>query len=190
MTDLLEKFYDAAELLRSAQQIVALTGAGISTESGIPDFRSPGSIWLSQPPVSYHDFINKPEARQQYWQTRHGLSSQVVGARPNAAHRALVELERRHVLLGIITQNFDGLHQDAGHPPERVIELHGTSRAAACTLCGSGIAGSCCLPRFRSWRCSGSIRRISASACAPRSSRTATRIRTGSASSAVERDGR
>src|SRR5437773_12386405 len=70
MTDLLEKLYDAAELLRSAQQIVALTGAGISTESGIPDFRSPGSIWLSQPPVSYHDFINKPEARQQYWQTR------------------------------------------------------------------------------------------------------------------------
>ncbi|HYU73247.1 MAG TPA: Sir2 family NAD-dependent protein deacetylase, partial [Ktedonobacteraceae bacterium] len=68
MTDLFEKLYDAAELLRSAQQIVALTGAGISTESGIPDFRSPGSIWLSQPPVSYHDFINKPEARQQYWQ--------------------------------------------------------------------------------------------------------------------------
>jgi NAD-dependent deacetylase len=137
MTDLLEKLYDAAELLRSAQQIVALTGAGISTESGIPDFRSPGSIWLSQPPVSYHDFINKPEARQQYWQTRHGLSSQVVGARPNAAHRALADLELRGQLLGVITQNFDGLHQDAGHRPERIIELHGTSRAAACTLCGA-----------------------------------------------------
>ena len=137
MTDLLETLYDAAELLRSAQQIVALTGAGISTESGIPDFRSPGSIWLSQPPVSYHDFINKPEARQQYWQTRHGLSSQVVGARPNAAHRALADLERREKLLGVITQNFDGLHQDAGHRPERVIELHGTSREAACTLCGA-----------------------------------------------------
>ena len=132
-----EKLYDAAELLRVAQQIVALTGAGISTESGIPDFRSPGSVWLTQPPVSYHDFINKPEARQQYWQTRRGLSSQVTEARPNAAHRALADLERMGKLLGVATQNFDGLHQDAGHRPERVIELHGTSRAAACALCGA-----------------------------------------------------
>src|SRR5439155_19612913 len=111
MTDLLEKFYDAAELLRSAQQIVALTGAGISTESGIPDFRSPGSIWLSQPPVSYHDFINKLEARQQYWQTRHDLPAQVVGGRPNAAHRALADVDLRVQLLGVITHDFDELHQ-------------------------------------------------------------------------------
>jgi len=137
MSDPHEKLYDAAVLLRHARQIVALTGAGISTESGIPDFRSPGSIWLTQPPVSYHDFNHQPEARQQYWQIRRGLLSQVTEARPNAAHRALADLERRGKLLGVITQNFDGLHQDAGHQPERIIELHGTAREAACALCGA-----------------------------------------------------
>ena len=147
-----EQLHNAAELVQQARKIVALTGAGISTESGIPDFRSPGSIWQVAPPVSYHDFISKLEARQQYWQTRRNLSSQVAAARPNAAHLALAELERRHRLLGVITQNFDGLHQDAGNPSERVIELHGTSRVAACTLCGTspcpvmkrtGISGYC-----------------------------------------------
>ena len=132
-----EQLHNAAELLQQARKIVTLTGAGISTESGIPDFRSPGSIWQDAPPVSYQDFVSKPEARQQYWQTRRNLSSQVATARPNAAHLTLAELERRQVLLGVITQNFDGLHQDAGHPAERVIELHGTSRVAACTLCGT-----------------------------------------------------
>ncbi len=132
-----ERLHDAAELLQRSSQIVALTGAGISTESGIPDFRSPGSVWQLQSPVSYHDFINKSEARQQYWQTRYQLSSQVKKARPNAAHHALTDLERRGMLLGVITQNFDGLHQDAGNSVERVVELHGTSRAAACTLCGA-----------------------------------------------------
>src|SRR5437588_9012279 len=127
----------AQEIMQHAERIVALTGAGISTESGIPDFRSPGSIWLEQPPVSYRDFISKAEARQQYWQTRRNLSGQVKAAHPNAAHFALAELERRHVLSGLITQNFDGLHQEAGNPPENVIELHGTSRSAACTLCGT-----------------------------------------------------
>ncbi|HYK83902.1 MAG TPA: Sir2 family NAD-dependent protein deacetylase, partial [Ktedonobacteraceae bacterium] len=137
MLNLHELLLDTAELLQQAHKIVVLTGAGISTESGIPDFRSPGSIWQVIPPVNYHDFINKPEARRQYWQTRRNLSSQVAAARPNAAHFALTELERRHVLLGVLTQNFDGLHQDAGLPPEKVIELHGTSREAACTLCGT-----------------------------------------------------
>ncbi len=137
MLSLQQQIQDAAELMQQAREIVVLTGAGISTESGIPDFRSPGSIWRHQPPVSYHDFISNAEARQNYWQSRRNLSAQVVAALPNAAHKALVELERRLVLLGIITQNFDGLHQDAGISPERVIEIHGTSRAAACTLCGA-----------------------------------------------------
>ena len=132
-----EQLHDTIELIQPARRIVALTGAGISTESGIPDFRSPGSIWLQQPPVSYQDFISKPEARRQYWQTRRALSGQVAAARPNAAHSALVEMERRGTLLGIITQNFDGLHHDAGNQPERIVELHGTSREAACTLCGA-----------------------------------------------------
>src|SRR2546427_12931755 len=132
-----EQLLDAAELLQQAKQIVALTGAGISTESGIPDFRSPGSIWQRQPPVSYHDFLNNSRARQRYWQTRRNLSDQVAAARPNAAHRALVELEHRQMLLGVITQNFDGLHQAACHLPENVIELHGTSRFAALTTSGT-----------------------------------------------------
>ncbi len=136
MLSLEEQLRDAVELMQQASHIVALTGAGISTESGIPDFRSPGSIWQQTPPVSYHDFISKTVARRQYWQTRHSLSQQVAAARPNAAHRALAELERRQLLLGVITQNFDGLHQDAGHAPERIVELHGSSRFAACTLCG------------------------------------------------------
>lgn len=132
-----EQLQDAIELIQPARRVVALTGAGISTESGIPDFRSPGSIWRQQPPVSYQDFISKPEARQRYWETRRSLSGQVAAAKPNAAHSALVEMERKGILLGIITQNFDGLHHDAGSRPERVVELHGTSREAACTLCGA-----------------------------------------------------
>lgn len=132
-----DQLQDAAELMREARNIVALTGAGISTESGIPDFRSPGSIWLNNPPVSYPDFISKPEARRRYWKTRSSLANQVEAARPNTAHHALAELERRNMLLGIITQNFDGLHHDAGNDPARVVELHGTSREAACTLCGA-----------------------------------------------------
>jgi NAD-dependent protein deacetylase/lipoamidase len=136
MLSLQQQLQDAAELIQQAQRIVALTGAGISTESGIPDFRSPGSLWLQQPSISYQDFISRPEARQQYWQTRRNLSAQVLSARPNAAHLALVELERKKRLLGIVTQNFDGLHHDAGNNAEHIVEMHGTSRAAACTLCG------------------------------------------------------
>jgi NAD-dependent deacetylase len=137
MLSLQEQIQDAIELMQQARQIVALTGAGISTESGIPDFRSPGSTWRDNPPVSYHDFLYQAEARRNYWQTRRNLSAQVAAAQPNAAHKALAKLERQQVLLGLITQNFDGLHQDAGNQSERVIELHGTSRAAACTLCGA-----------------------------------------------------
>lgn len=127
--------HDAVTLLRKARNIVVLTGAGISTESGIPDFRSPGSPWLAHPPVSYPAFISQAEARRQYWETRRTFSGQVRAAQPNAAHYALAELERRQILLGIITQNFDGLHQDAGNTPARVVELHGTSREASCTHC-------------------------------------------------------
>ncbi len=131
-----EQIQDAVELMQWAKRIVALTGAGISTESGIPDFRSPGSVWRENPPTGYRDFLNKPEERQRYWQTRKVLSRQVSTAQPNAAHRALAELERRGILSGIITQNFDGLHQDAGNSPDHIVELHGTSRFAGCTLCG------------------------------------------------------
>ncbi len=136
MLNLHQQLQDAIELMKHAQRIVALTGAGISTESGIPDFRSPGSIWQKQSSVSYQDFISKPEARQKYWQTRRNLYEQVMAAKPNAAHLALADLEKKERLLGVVTQNFDGLHHDAGNNPRHIVELHGTSRAAACTHCG------------------------------------------------------
>lgn len=137
MLSLEEQMLDVAEFLQQSKRIVVLTGAGISTESGIPDFRSPGSHWREHPPVTYHAFLTNAEARQRYWETRRALFPLVAGARPNAAHLALAELERRGNLLGVLTQNFDGLHQDAGLPPEHVIELHGTSREAACQQCGT-----------------------------------------------------
>jgi NAD-dependent deacetylase len=136
MPVLYQQLQNATELMKQAQRIVTLTGAGISTESGIPDFRSPDSIWQQQPTVSYQDFISKPEARQLYWETRRKLYGQVMSAQPNAAHLALADLEKKERLLGIITQNFDGLHHDAGNNPKHIVELHGTSRAAACTHCG------------------------------------------------------
>ena len=131
-----QQLQNATELMKQAQRVVALTGAGISTESGIPDFRSPGSTWQQEPPVSYQEFISKPEARQKYWRTRRKLSGQVISAQPNPAHLALADLEKKERLLGIVTQNFDGLHHDAGNNPKHIVELHGTSRAAACTHCG------------------------------------------------------
>ncbi len=132
-----ETLEDIVEFLESSSQIVVLTGAGASTESGIPDFRGPDGIWRRYPPSTYQDFISKPEARKRYWELRRALGGQVTGAKPNPTHYALAELERMGKLSGIITQNFDGLHQDAGNSPERVIELHGTARMAACTLCGA-----------------------------------------------------
>ncbi|GHO45659.1 SIR2 family NAD-dependent protein deacylase [Ktedonospora formicarum] len=136
MLSLQEQLQDAAELLQVSHKIVVLTGAGISTESGIPDFRGPDSYWRTHPPTSYRDFLNSTEARRQYWQSRRALRQQIGNARPNHAHHALKHLERQQRLLGLITQNFDGLHQDAGNNPQRIVELHGTSRVAACTLCG------------------------------------------------------
>ncbi len=137
MLSLQEALGDAAELIQSARHIVALTGAGISTESGIPDFRSPGSRWQEHPPVSYSAFLHKAEARAAYWQTRRSLIAQVSAALPNPAHIALAELEHKGLLQGVITQNFDGLHQKAGHKVEHITELHGTSHQASCTLCGA-----------------------------------------------------
>jgi NAD-dependent deacetylase len=127
---------DAAEFLADARRLVVLTGAGVSTESGIPDFRSPGGIWTRHPPTPYRAFMQDAAARRDYWRLRQALRDTVARARPNAAHEALAELERRGVLACVVTQNFDGLHQDAGSSAERVIELHGTAREAACQTCG------------------------------------------------------
>ena len=128
---------DCVEFMTEARRLVVLTGAGASTESGIPDFRSPNGIWSRTTAMSYHAFMQSSVARREYWSIRHELYPLVAQAKPNAVHRALVELERREILSAIITQNFDGLHQVAGSSPDRVIELHGTSREAACQACGA-----------------------------------------------------
>ena len=123
----------AAELIGAAKQIVAFTGAGISTESGLSDFRSAGGLWDRYRIVTYQEFVASHEARIEYWSMRRELIPEILAARPNAAHRALAELQQKGKLRSIITQNIDGLHQRAGN--DDVIELHGTNLTASCLDC-------------------------------------------------------
>jgi NAD-dependent deacetylase len=122
----------------TAKRVVVLTGAGISTDSGIPDFRGPQGLWTKNPAAEKMSDINyyvaDREVRKAAWQAR--LHSPAWSATPNAGHRALVELERRGKLHALITQNIDGLHQLAGNAPERVIEVHGTLHNVVCLDCG------------------------------------------------------
>jgi len=126
----------ALQLLRNAKITVAFTGAGISTESGISDFRSPGGVWERYRIVTYQEFLSSHEARVEYWSMKKGLFKEMQGAKPNRAHKALAQLERIGKLNCLITQNIDGLHQDAGSSQDIVIELHGTNRKAICVNCG------------------------------------------------------
>jgi len=119
-------------------RIVALTGAGISTDSGIPDFRGPQGVWTKNPKAerlsNIQHYMSDPEVRKLSWQSR--LDHPAWHAAPNAGHRALVELERRGALHALVTQNIDGLHQLAGHARDMVIEVHGTMRDVVCMTCG------------------------------------------------------
>ena len=126
----------AAKLLADASYAVVFTGAGISTESGIPDFRSPGGVWSRYKPVLYQEFIASAEARKLYWKMKREGYPDFVKSRPNAAHFAIVEIEKMGKLLGIITQNIDGLHHEAGNSPEKIVELHGNNRRVVCLSCG------------------------------------------------------
>jgi len=123
----------AIQLVRKAERITAFTGAGISTESGISDFRSPGGVWDRYRIITYQEFLTSHDARMEYWKMRKELQQELNSARPNSAHRALASLERIGKLTCLITQNIDGLHQEAGS--SRVIELHGTNRRAVCLTC-------------------------------------------------------
>lgn len=128
----------AAELVAEASDIVVLSGAGISTESGIPDFRSPGGIWSKYDPseFTYQNFVSNPEHRVRYWTMGLEIHAVLAGARPNAAHHAVAELERMGKLRALVTQNIDGLHQRAGSSAQRVIEIHGTALWVSCLSCG------------------------------------------------------
>ena len=134
-----------------ARSIVALTGAGISTESGIPDFRGPQGVWTKNPGAekmaTIQHYMADPDVRRRAWRSR--LESRYLDAEPNAGHRALVELERRGKLHALITQNVDGLHVKAGSSPDRVVEIHGTVRDVVCLSCGERAAMEKALARVR-----------------------------------------
>jgi len=131
---------DDIELLRdligSAKRIVAFTGAGISTESGIPDFRSPGGIWTRYKPIYFDDFMASDEMRRESWRRKFATDETMLKAEPNAGHRALAKLVEQGRISAIITQNIDGLHQRSGVPDAKVIELHGNATYASCLDCG------------------------------------------------------
>jgi NAD-dependent deacetylase len=124
-----------AELLSESRRAIAFTGAGISTESGIADFRSPGGVWSRYQPVLFRDFLESENARRQYWKMKKEGYYELKMAKPNDGHRALAQLEAADKIIAVITQNIDGLHQDAGS--RRVLELHGTSRYCICLKCSA-----------------------------------------------------
>lgn len=140
-----------AAWLPEVKRLAVLTGAGISTDSGIPDFRGPDGIWTKNPAAerlsTYQVYMTDPEVRRRSWQTR--LVHPAWGAEPNAAHRALARLASSAIDTQVITQNIDGLHQRAGTPPGRVIELHGTMLEVVCTGCGHRTAMADALDRVR-----------------------------------------
>jgi NAD-dependent deacetylase len=122
-------------MIAAAARLVAFTGAGISTESGIPDYRSPGGIWTKFRPIEFGDFLASAEARRETWRRKFASHGVIEKATPNAGHRALARLVEQGRMLAIITQNIDGLHQASGVPDDKVIELHGNSTYATCLDC-------------------------------------------------------
>ena len=141
----------ARRLVAQAKRIVVLTGAGISTDSGIPDFRGPQGVWTLNPKAertsSLQHYLADPEVRHIAWQNR--LHSPALAAQPNAGHRALVELERTGRMTLLVTQNIDELHQRAGNRADTVVEVHGTMRRAVCWSCGTQWAMEVMLDRVR-----------------------------------------
>lgn len=127
---------DLAALLRVSERAVVFTGAGISTESGIPDFRSPGGVWDKMPPVYFEEFLSSAEMRRETWRRRFAMQDIFGEARPNSGHLAVADLVSRGKVSHVITQNIDNLHQASGVPPERTIELHGNTTYATCLACG------------------------------------------------------
>jgi NAD-dependent protein deacetylase/lipoamidase len=125
---------EAQRVLAASRSTVAFTGAGVSTASGVPDFRSPGGIWSRYRPVTIQDFVTSEEARRSYWRYKKETYRDFAAARPNPAHHALARLESEGRLAAVITQNIDGLHQEAGS--RVVLELHGTNRRVSCLACG------------------------------------------------------
>lgn len=123
------------DMIYASHRVVVFTGAGISTESGIPDFRGPRGVWNSQTPIDFRDFVESEQMRRESWQRKFADGLNLDGAEPNAGHRAITSLVEAGKITHIITQNVDGLHQKSGTPDELVIELHGNASYATCLAC-------------------------------------------------------
>ncbi|MGV8996217.1 MAG: SIR2 family NAD-dependent protein deacylase [Parvibaculaceae bacterium] len=123
--------------IERASSVVVFTGAGISTESGIPDFRSPGGLWTKMSPINFDDFIKSPDMRREAWRRKFEIDKTIVTAEPNKGHMAIAKLVDMGKISHVITQNIDNLHQNSGVPPEKVIELHGNGTYAKCLDCGT-----------------------------------------------------
>lgn len=124
------------QMIEACRSAVVFTGAGISTESGIPDFRSPGGMWTKFQPIEYQDFIASERWRRETWRRKIAVDETMQKAEPNRGHRAIAQLVRRGVVSAVITQNVDGLHQAGGVPDDKLIELHGNATYATCLDCG------------------------------------------------------
>src|SRR5882672_8612196 len=123
-------------LLKQSRRAVVFTGAGVSTESGIPDFRSPGGVWDRMPPVYFQDFVASADMRHETWRRRFAMQDMFGEAKHNAGHLAVAELVCRGKVSHVITQNIDNLHQASGVPADQTIELHGNTTYATCLECG------------------------------------------------------
>jgi NAD-dependent deacetylase len=123
------------DMIEAGRRIVVFTGAGISTESGIPDFRSPGGLWTRYKPILFQDFMASEEKRRESWRIKFATEKVIADAKPNAGHLAVARLHEQGTLSSVITQNIDGLHQASGLPDNKVIELHGNSTYAVCLDC-------------------------------------------------------
>jgi len=126
---------ELGKLLEASQRVVVFTGAGISTESGIPDFRSPGGFWSNNQPIYFKDFLAWEDMRREAWRRKLAFEAAFKQAQPNRGHRAIAHLAAQGKVASVITQNIDGLHQSSGIPDEKVIELHGNSTYAVCLSC-------------------------------------------------------
>src|SRR5436309_4690602 len=140
------------EHLRAGTNILVFTGAGISTGSGIPDFRGPDGVWKRRQPVYYHDFMRSEAARVEHWEYKLEAWAAFRDARPNASHAAIVRLERAGRVRAVVTQNIDGLHARAGTSAERLVELHGTNSLIECQTCGRRSAPEPHFEHFRKTR--------------------------------------
>jgi NAD-dependent deacetylase len=127
---------DLARMIAEAQRVVVFTGAGVSTESGIPDFRSPGGVWSRMKPIYFQDFVSDPAKRRESWERAFAGRAGWTGRQPNAGHHAVARLVADGKASAVITQNVDNLHQASGVPPDKVVELHGNACYAACLDCG------------------------------------------------------